>query len=61
MQESKLSVVNTRFIRIRFVMAARDETEDSVAFALPDCEILCAICNQSSHLDIKRTQQMCAT
>lgn len=42
-------------------MADCDETEDSVAFALPDCEILCAICNQSAHLDIKRTQQIYAT
>lgn len=41
--------------------APHDETVDSVASALPDCETLCAICNQSAHLDIERTQQLSAT
>lgn len=41
-------------------MAVRDVTEGSVASALPDCAILCAICNRCARPDIKRTRRMSA-
>lgn len=39
-------------------MAVHDETEDLVASALPNCEILYVIYNQLAHLDRKRMQQI---